>query len=67
MTARAPTADQLKAYAEIAREEGVTITIEAGGRVYRITPGGASLPMSASERDRAACDEAFGQAIGRSA
>lgn len=46
--------------AQVAREEGVTIAIEIGARVYRIAPGGEAFPMTASEKDLAACDEAFG-------
>ena len=57
---RALTSDQLKTCAEIARSEGVTITIEAGGRVYRIAPGSAHSPITATEKDRATCDQAFG-------
>ena len=57
---RAPSLDQLRAAAQIATQEGVTITIEAAGRVYRIAPGVQSAPLTASERDRAACDAMFG-------
>jgi hypothetical protein len=54
------TPDQMRAAAQIAAEQGVTITIESGGRVYRIAPGAASFPLLTSEKDNAACDEAFG-------
>lgn len=55
------TPDQLAAAARVARAEGVVITIEAGGKVYRIAPPDASLsPLTASEKDAAACDQAFG-------
>lgn len=54
------TPDQLRKYAQVAREEGVTITIESAGRVYRIAPTAETFPMTASEKDRAACDKAFG-------
>lgn len=60
MTARPPTPDQIRAAAEIARAVGVTITIECGGRTYRIAPGDAQSPLTASEKDAAACDQAFG-------
>jgi len=60
MTARPPTPDHLRAAAQIAAQEGVTITIEAGGRVYRIAPGAQDTPLLASEKERAACDRAFG-------
>lgn len=56
---RPPTPDHLRAAARIAAEEGVTITIEAGGRVYRIAPGVQDMPLT-SDRDQAACDKAFG-------
>ena len=54
------TPDQIRAAAQIAAAEGVTITIEAGGKVYRIAPGDAQSPLTASEKDAAACDQAFG-------
>lgn len=60
MTTRAPTPEQIRAAAQIAVQEGVTITIEAGNRVYRITPGAQDRPLLTSEKDQAACDRAFG-------
>lgn len=54
------TPDQIRTAAQIARAEGVTITIEAGGRVYRIAPGSAQSPITSTEQDVAACDQAFG-------
>lgn len=60
MTARALTPEQIRTAARIAAQEGVTITIEAGSRVYRISPGTQSVPLTMSEKDKAACDEAFG-------
>lgn len=54
------TPDQIRAAAMIAAEQGVTITIESGGRVYRIAPGAASSPLLTSEKDEATCDRAFG-------
>jgi hypothetical protein len=54
------TPDQLREIARVARSEGVTITIESGGRVYRIAPGEHNAPITASERDASACDRAFG-------
>ena len=57
---RALTSDQIRTAARIAAEEGVTITIEAGNRVYRIGPAAQPDPLLASEKDHAACDRAFG-------
>lgn len=60
MTARRLTTDQLRNAAAVATEQGVTITIEAAGRVYRITPGAQTVPLTTSEKDIDACDRAFG-------
>ena len=60
MIGRPPTAQQLRTAAKIAVEKGVTITIDAGGRVYRIAPGQQDAPLLTSEKDQAACDQAFG-------
>ena len=60
MTARAPSLEHLRAVAQVAVQEGVTITIEAGNRVYRITPGAQDTPLLTTEKDQAACDRAFG-------
>lgn len=54
------TPHQLRDAAQVAREEGVTIVIEAGGRVYKIAPSVAQFPLTATERDKAECDAAFG-------
>jgi hypothetical protein len=61
---RAPgriTPNQLRDAAQVAREQGVTITIEAAGRVYRIAPGAEAFPMTATEKERQECDAAFGR------
>jgi len=60
MTPRPLTADQIRTAAQIAAQEGVTITIEAGNRVYRIAPGAQDIPLLANEKESAACDKAFG-------
>lgn len=54
------TPQNLRDAAEVATQTGAVITIEAGGRVYRIAPETKSTPMTASERDQAECDAAFG-------
>lgn len=59
------TAALLREAAEVARETGTCIVIEAGGKVVRIAPTTDAFPITASEKDQAACDEAFG--TGRSA
>lgn len=46
--------------AQVASETGTTVTIERGGSVYRITPDVQLGPITANEKDKAACDEAFG-------
>lgn len=60
MPAARLTPRKLRDAAEVAAATRTVITIEAGGVVYRIAPEGHSLPITASEKDRAACDEAFG-------
>jgi hypothetical protein len=61
MTARTRiTKPVLANAADVAIAKGVTITIEGpDGTTYRIAPEPAKLPLGASERDRAACDQAF--------
>lgn len=54
------TPQQLREAAEVATATGTTIVIEAGGKVYRIAPGVDRFPVTATEKDRAACDKAFG-------
>ena len=44
-TARALTPEQIRTAAQIAAQEGVTITIEAGNRVYRIRPAPQDDPQ----------------------
>lgn len=61
MTAPRPLSDKaLREAATVAAETGVTVVIEVGGRVYKLLPPGADYPLTASEKDAAACDEAFG-------
>lgn len=57
---RALNAKSLRDYCQVARDEGVTITVEAGGRVYRFTPSVQLSPMTTTEGEKAECDEAFG-------
>lgn len=59
-TTRALTEEQMRRAARVAAEEGVTITIESGGRVYKIAPGSQDTPLLSTEKDMAACDHAFG-------
>ena len=54
------TPQQLSEAASVASEHGVQIVIECAGKVYKIGPAGSSFPVTASEKDDAACDEAFG-------
>ena len=58
---RRPSPEALNEAAQIARDRGVTVRLQRGpdGWVYEISP--AVQPAStASEKDKAACDEAFG-------
>jgi hypothetical protein len=58
---RTVSPSRLREAAEVAVAAGVTITIEApNGTLYRITPAAAPLPLGATEREQAACDQAFG-------
>jgi hypothetical protein len=62
MTKRASFAkSKLVSAAQVAMQQGVTITIEApDGTVYRIAPESATMPIGRAEREAAACDRAFG-------
>lgn len=50
----------LREAAAVASDEGVVIVVEVGARVYRIAPSANAFPVTASEKDSAECDEAFG-------
>lgn len=61
MTKRTARLADLRRAATIAREAGVTVTVEGpDGTVYRITPDDAPLPMGAGERECGEADKAFG-------
>lgn len=62
MTARPHfTKAQLSAAADVARDKGVIIIIDApNGATYRIAPETATVPVGRAEKDAAACDQAFG-------
>ncbi|MEP4195915.1 MAG: hypothetical protein ABJL99_09800 [Aliishimia sp.] len=50
----------LEQAASVASETGVTMVIERAGKVYKIMPPGQSYLLTASEKDDANCDAAFG-------
>lgn len=60
---RRPSPEALREAAQLARDHGVTITLERaadGSWLYRIAPGVQDRAIGATERDRAECDAAFG-------
>ncbi|NEX45221.1 hypothetical protein [Pseudotabrizicola algicola] len=57
---RAVTLADLRRAAQVAREAGVAVTIEADGKTYRISPDPSPLPLGAAEREISECDKAFG-------
>lgn len=63
VTARRPSPEALREAAEIARDTGVTVTLERapdGSWLYRIAPGVQDRALGATERDRTECDNVFG-------
>lgn len=51
----------LRSAAQVVREAGVCVTIEApDGTLYRIAPEAQTSPLGATERDADECDKAFG-------
>jgi len=60
MTAARISQTALRDAADVACATGAVITIEVGNRVYRIAPEGAKVPVGATEKDAATCDELFG-------
>lgn len=56
---RRPSPEALDEAAQLAVARGVRVTLRGGPWVYEITPA-TQTASTASEKDKAACDEAFG-------